>query len=170
MSLTKSLSLPSRSILIIDLLLLVALCLIPVLSHLSGISFKYAEPMRIALFTGMLLVPDKRNAYILAVLFPLFSMFTTGMPIPVVCGMMIIELIANVFIYYWLYNKKKINSFFALLISILGAKVIFHIIKWIVVSFALMNSGVLVGEWKIQLAASLLLAVIFSLAITIKKK
>ena len=167
---TKSLSLPIRSTLIIDLLLLVALCSIPALSHLSGISFKYAEPMRIALFTGMLLVSEKRNTYFLAALFPIFSLLTTGMPIPVVCGMMVVELIANVFVYYWLYNKKIINSFFALLLSIIAAKTLFHILKWIAMSAALLSSGVLVGEWRIQLAASLLLAVFFSLAFTIKKK
>ena len=55
---------------IIDAVLLVLLFLTPAITHYLGVSYHYFEPMRVALFLGLLMVNDKRNGYLLAALLP----------------------------------------------------------------------------------------------------
>ena len=103
---------------LIDVIIVSLLCVTPTISHCTGFSFYYWEPMRIALFVGFLLVRDKRNGYVLAVLLPFSSMIISGMPIPAICTLMIVELLLNLYLFHQMSKCTK-NIFFGMFTGIL---------------------------------------------------
>lgn len=148
----------------IDVLLLGVMCLVPTFSHLTTLSLSALDPMRIALLAGMLLVTDRRNAYLLAVALPLVSCALCGMPTPAKALIMAVELSANVALFSLLSDKMNLKVFPAMLLSIVGAKVVYYALKALVLSPAVLVSTSL---W-LQLALTMVFAIIF--ATVIKKR
>ena len=72
-------------ILIVDAAILAIICLVPTLSHLFSVPIYKLNPMTLCLLAGMLLVNDRRNAFLLALVLPLVSMLISGMPTPLKC-------------------------------------------------------------------------------------
>lgn len=154
---------------IIDAALILLLCLTPAISHFTGISYHYFEPMRIALFVGLLMVNDKRNGYLLAVLLPVSSMIISGMPIPPICALMVLELILNVFIYHLLTRVTK-SAFVGMLTGIIVSKAVFRVLKWAILANGSYFATVVFANWQIQLIVSLALAIGFALLLSLKKR
>ena len=154
---------------IIDAALIVLLCLTPALSHFFGVSYHYFEPMRIALFAGLLLVDDKRNGYLLAALLPVASMLISGMPTPPICALMVLELMLNVFIFH-LITKVSKSAFVGMLTGIVLSKVVFRLLKWGVISQGMMQTSELIANWQVQLVVAVVFAAVFALVLRLKQK
>lgn len=154
---------------IIDAALIVLLCLTPALSHFFGVSYHYFEPMRIALFAGLLLVDDKRNGYLLAALLPVASMLISGMPTPPICALMVLELILNVFIFH-LITKVSKSAFVGMLTGIVLSKVVFRLLKWGVISQGMMQTSELIANWQLQLIVAVVFATVFTIILRLKQK
>ena len=154
---------------IIDAALIVLLCLTPALSHFIGVSYHYFEPMRIALFAGLLLVDDKRNGYLLAALLPVASMLISGMPTPPICALMVLELMLNVFIFH-LITKVSKSAFVGMLTGIVLSKVVFRLLKWGVISQGMMQTSELIANWQVQLVVAVVFAAVFALVLRLKQK
>ena len=154
---------------IIDAALIVLLCLTPALSHFFGVSYHYFEPMRIALFAGLLLVDDKRNGYLLAALLPVASMLISGMPTPPICALMVLELMLNVFIFH-LITKVSKSAFVGMLTGIVLSKVVFRLLKWGVISQGMMQTSELIANWQVQLVVAVVFAAVFALILRLKQK
>jgi hypothetical protein len=154
---------------LIDAALILLLCLTPAISHFSGLSYHYIEPMRIALFLGLLMVEDKRNGYLLAVLLPVSSMIISGMPIPPVCALMVLELILNIFIYHLLTRVTK-SAFVGMFTGIIVSKALFRVLKWAMLINGSYITSVLFANWQIQLIVSVALTIGFTLLLGIKRK
>lgn len=146
----------SRRTLTIDALCLIAICLVPVASHLLALPLQALEPMRMALLASLLLVNDRRNAYLMALLLPLVSMMVTGMPMGGKCAMMSFELLTNVAVFHLL--EQRTGVWAGMLLSILASKVVYYGLK-----FAVVGSLVATTVWWLQLAVVVLLASIFAL-------
>lgn len=144
----------------VDVALLVAICVVPALSHLLAVPLYMMNPMLLCLLAGMLLVRDRRNAYVLAVALPLVSMLTTGMPVPMKALCMVPELLTVVALFHLL--ERRAPVFVALVAAILAGKVVFYALK------ALLIAPVLLVEtqWWMQLATAVLYAGLFSLILT----
>ena len=142
--------------LIIDAMLLCAICIVPTLSHLLSLPFYMLNPMTLCLLAGMLLVTDTRNAFMLAVLLPVVSMLISGMPAPLKCVCMIVELLTITGVYQLTY--KRYGSFLSILGAMICGKVVFYILKMLLISPA-----VLIGTsiW-IQLIVTVVFAVLFN--------
>ncbi|MBQ6067904.1 MAG: hypothetical protein IJK84_00235 [Bacteroidales bacterium] len=143
----------------IDALLLMVACLVPTLSHLLAWPLYQLNPMMLVLLAGMLLVGDRRNAYLLAVLLPVVSMLAVGMPTPLKALCMVAEYATLVFVCGRLqaWNGSWLGRTGALLVAVLAGKVVYYMLKALVLAPA-----VLVGTsvW-LQLGVAVVAAVVY---------
>lgn len=154
---------------IVDVALIVILCITPTLSHLTGVSYHYFEPMRIALFMGLLLVNDRRNGYLLAVLLPVSSTFLSGMPTPPICLLMVIELVLNIFIFHQLTRATK-SAFVGMLTGTIVSKIVFRVLKLVILSNGAHLATSMFANWQLQLVVSFALSLGFALLLGLKQK
>ena len=156
---TISINLRSKatvSAVIFDLLALLFIYFIPTLSHMLNVPVYFIEPMRIALVIAMLHT-TKRNAYILALTLPIFSFLISAHPIVPKMLLITAELSLNVFLFFFL--VKRLNSApLAILSSIILSKGFYYLVKFVLISSAVMATG-LVG---IPLIAQLIMTLIFT--------
>jgi hypothetical protein len=122
---------------LIDLLALTFIYFVPYISRASGIPVYLAEPTRIMLILAI--VHTKwQNAYILALLMPLFSLLISGHPLLFKTLPMALELIFNAWLFYYLFGKMK-KAFFAMLLSILISKILYYGLKYLVIKTGLLD-------------------------------
>lgn len=116
---------------IIDLVLLTVACAIPALSHLMAYPLYHLNPMLLVLLAGLLLVRERLNAYILALLLPMVSCFTVGMPTFLTALCMVAEFSTVVFLSGLLTSghARFHKSLGVMLVAILGGKVVYYLLK-----------------------------------------
>ena len=164
----------------IDTILVAAACLIPAASHLLALPLYMLNPMLTLLLAGLLIGRDWRNALVLAVVMPLASSIMTGMPVADKMFCMMAELLTVVTVFHFLgsfninFSKvtdgtlasssefqvadTKLGVLLASLLAIAAGKVVYYILKAIVIAPA-----VLVGtDWKMQLGAALVWSGLFA--------
>lgn len=147
---------------VVDLLWLVAIYYLPTLSHLCKIPFYILEPMRIALFTTLVLTNNKTNTYILALTLPLFSFFVGGHPVFLKSLMMAGELLINVWL-FWRLTDKNVNHAVSAFLSIAISKSIYYVVKYFVVSIGLLKMSMISTPLWIQVIVALVLSSLFLL-------
>ena len=160
---------PSVRTVIIDAVLIVLLCLTPAITHLTGISYHYFEPMRIALFLGLLMVNDRINSYMLAALLPISSMIFSGMPTPPICALMVLELMLNVYLFHLLTRVTK-STFVGMFTGIVISKVVFRLVKCLFLTNGAFQASAVVANWQLQLIVSFALAAGFVILLKFKEK
>jgi hypothetical protein len=129
-----------KNIVFVSIFDVAALCFIyfvPSLVHLTSIPLYYAEPMRIMLIFS-LLYTNKQNAYILAATLPLFSFLVSGHPEALKMGVMTLELMFNLWLYYFLTGKIK-NNYLPIFLSIFASKMAYYLLKGILVYFSFLK-------------------------------
>ncbi len=119
---------------LIDSIALGFILLMPALSHVIGIPLYFIEPMRIMLVIALILT-SRYNAYIIAMVLPLFSFLVSGHPAPVKMLIIMSELILNVWLFIAFY-KKTHNPFISMFTSVLLSKIFCYFMYWIVFSWA----------------------------------
>ena len=143
-----------------DAVLVTLALLMPIVSHAFGVGIRFLEPMRLALFAAVLFVPERKNAYLMAFVLPWFSFAIIGMPVWWKAVMMSVELVVNVFILYRLLDLK-VHSGLALLISVLMAKGLYYIAKYLLIQFAVLPQMPVVENVPMILLSVVLLSVLF---------
>ncbi|MBQ6238622.1 MAG: hypothetical protein IJK07_10455 [Bacteroidales bacterium] len=140
----------------IDVLLLTVACLIPAASHTFSLPIYQLNPMYFCLLAEMTLVCDRRNSVLLAILLPVVTMLVVGMPTPLKCICIVAELLTLVGIYTFL--SRFMQRFIAVLTAMLCSKVVFYLLKAL-----LLSPAVLIGTsiW-LQLSTVLLYALLFA--------
>ena len=151
-----------RDVLLIDVLLLLALYLLPSVSHLTAWPLYILEPMRVALIVALLFT-NRANTYFIAVTIPLASVFLTGHPEPLKAVLMCIEFSVLVACYAWLARRARIPAFVALLAGILFSKVIYYTLKSAALSAGLLAGSLISTPVKMQLILALGTAAVFGL-------
>lgn len=149
-------------IVVVDILLLAAVCLVPAMSHLFAVPVYKANPMLLCMLASILLVRDRRNAFLLAVLLPLTSMIVSGMPVPMKAACMIPELITVVAVYSLLSRRTDRSgwaTFGAMLLAIVAGKGVYYLLKALLISPALLVGTSL---W-LQIGTTVLFAAIFAI-------
>ena len=119
----------------VDALMMAAACLIPAASHLTALPLYQANPMLLILLAGMLLVRDRRNAYLMAVLLPVCSNLIVGMPVASKLICMIPEYLTVVALFQLVgsrLNGSVLKTTAAILAAMLGGKVVYYALKAIV--------------------------------------
>ena len=148
---------------IIDLSLLAAACLVPTFSHLTALPLNQFNPMLLCLLAGMLLVKDRRNAYLLAVLLPVFSMLVVGMPSGAKSLLMAAEYLSAVALFGWISGKmgsRKSQVFVAMVAALLASKVVFYALKAVVLAPAVLITTPVMLQLLVVVAAAGLFALL----------
>lgn len=135
-----------------DFIALAIIYFIPALTHFFSFPLYYIEPMRIMVILAIAHT-TKRNAYLLALTLPFFSLLISGHPVLYKSVLMSVELSVNVFLFY-LISKKIENQFFSMLISIILSKTIYYVIKFVLISFTVLNLELISTPLLMQLFVS----------------
>jgi len=137
-----------RSILI-DLAALAFIYFVPTLSHLVGVPIYLLEPMRIMLILAMAHTTQK-NAYILALTLPVFSFVISMHPVFAKSLLITAELLLNVWLFYFLVKRVN-NQFVAMLSSIIISKLVYYMVKFLLISLLILDSGLISTPLLLQL-------------------
>jgi hypothetical protein len=151
-----------RKVLLIDVVLLVALYLVPTISHLTAFPLYKFEPMRIALIIALLFT-NRVNTYIIAFTIPLASAMITGHPEPLKALLIGIELSILVATFSYLVKMPRIPSFAALAAGILVGKVVYYAMKSVALSSGLLVGNLISTPVQTQLILALGTAAVFGL-------
>lgn len=140
---------------IFDILSVLIIYFIPVLSHLTALPIYYFEPMRILLILA-LIHTSRSNAFILALTLPAFSFVVSAHPTLIKTGLITLELTLNVVFFFALTSVFK-NRYVNVMLSIIGSKIIYYILKYILISTAVLGTGLISTPLYFQIALTLLL-------------
>jgi hypothetical protein len=132
----------------LDILALAFIYFVPTISHLLNVPLYLVEPMRIMIILA-LAHTTKKNAYLLALTLPLFSFLISAHPNVFKALIMTLELLLNVWLFYKL--STKVNQFVAIFSSIIISKVVYYLLKFGLISFAVLQSGLISTPIYLQL-------------------
>lgn len=158
----KIISQKTANIILIDLFLLAFIYLLPTFSHLIGFPLYLIDPMRITVLGSLLILGDRKNAYILALTIPLFSFMLSGHPVFPKNILISIELVSNIFLFLTFRDKIN-NTFISMLSSILISKVLYYLLKYAIVFIGLLEMEIISTSIYIQAVIAIVLSILFSL-------
>jgi len=141
---------------LIDVSLLLFIYFLPALSHLFAFPVYYLDPMRIALVAA-LIHTSKKNTFLIALTLPLFSFFISSHPQIVKSLLLSAELLINLSLFFLFIEKIK-NVFTSLLLSIIISKVIYYLLKFAFINFALLDDTLFSTPYYFQIISALLLS------------
>lgn len=140
----------------IDFLVVLFVYFVPAISHLLAFPVYYLDPMRIALIIA-LVHTSKRNTFIIAVSLPLFSFIITSHPSFIKTFLLSGELLLNLSIFFLLKDKIK-NLFITLLLSIAISKIIYYLVKFILINLNLLDDKLFSTPYYFQILSAVLLS------------
>ena len=149
-------------VLISDILAFVLIMLIPTLAHLLPFPLYYLDPMRLILFGVYFANRNHYNAYLLALVLPVFSMLYSGHPAFYKAILISLELFLNIIVLHFLF-RKEINVFFAVLISIVLSKLLYYLLKFAFIKWSLISGELFSTNLIIQIVIALGLSTFFFL-------
>jgi len=148
-------------IFIIDIIALAFIFFLPAISGLLNFPLYLVDPMRMMIILA-LAHTNKNNSYFLALILPLFSYFIASHPYFLKTSIILLELLLNIYLFYFLISKIK-NSFFSMFISIVVCKGFYYGLKFLLISLTLIEGSLLSTPIKYQIIT----AIAFSLYIQI---
>jgi hypothetical protein len=140
----------------IDLAAILIIYFLPQISVLLNIPFYLFEPMRIIIVAAMV-HSSRNNAYLLALLLPLFSLLFSNHPSVMKTFILSCDLLLNIFLYFRL-NKLYNNKFLSMATSILISKAAYYLFKYLLIKFSLIDSSLIATPVYIQLLIIIVLS------------
>jgi hypothetical protein len=137
-----------------DILALAFIYFVPALSHVFNIPIYLVEPMRIMLILAMVHT-TKTNAYLIALTLPLFSFLISSHPNVFKGLIMTSELLLNVWLFFEI-SKRLSNKFVAMLSAIVISKLVYYLLKFGLISFAVLESGLISTPIYLQVITSII--------------
>jgi len=128
--------------------------LVQVLSQNLKIPFYLIEPMRLALILAILHTL-RLNAYVLAVSLPLFSYLISGHPALFKTLLICAEFSLNVWLFFFLLGRRA-GGFLAAFGSIAASKLVYYLVKYGLISLALIEGSLFSTPLWVQLITTLL--------------
>ena len=148
---------------ICDLLVALFIIAMPILAHLFPIPLYILEPMRLAVFATLILMPNRKmNAIMMALLLPLLSYIISGHPIAVKNILIAIELVANVTLFQLLVSKFN-HVGFSMFASILTSKLFYYGMKYVCLSIGLLSINIISTPLIIQIIVSIVISLVFAI-------
>jgi len=141
---------------------------VPTISHLLSIPIYLFEPMRIMLILA-LAHTTHRNAYLLALTLPIFSMVVSGHPVFLKTILITAELVLNVWLFIFLSGKVK-NAFVAMVGSIIASKLFYYGIKFLLLSAVLLEGSLVSTPLYLQGITTIILSGYILLAFYLNRK
>lgn len=144
-----SLSISKIKNIVFDLVALLAIYLVPAVSHLLSFPVYYLEPMRIMLILAVAHT-SRKNAYLIALTLPLFSFLISAHPSLIKTSLITGELLLNVWLFFFL-SEKLSHKTLSIFLSIIASKIFYYLIKFLLITFALMSGELISTPIYIQL-------------------
>lgn len=138
--------------LLYDSVALTFIYFMPVLSHLTSFPLYILEPMRIAVLVAVIHT-NRFNTYLVALTLPVFSFFASSHPVLLKTILITAELMINVSLFYIIFIRNR-NPFLAMFISIMTAKVFYYLVKFVFLSFNLVQDDLFSTPLLIQFIIS----------------
>jgi len=148
-TLVHPLSISKIKNIIFDLLALLFIYLVPAISHLLSFPVYYLEPMRIMLILAIVHT-SKENAYLIALTLPLFSMLISAHPSLIKTSLVTGELLLNVWLFFFI-SEKLLNKTLSILLSIVVSKLLYYLIKILLINSAVMSGDIISTPIYIQI-------------------
>jgi hypothetical protein len=137
-----------------DILALAFIYFVPALSHVFNVPIYLVEPMRIMLIFA-LVHTTKTNAYLIALTLPLFSFLISSHPNIFKGLIMTIELLLNVWLFFEI-SKRLRNQFVSMISAIVISKIVYYFLKFALISFAVLESGLISTPIYLQVITSII--------------
>jgi len=131
----------------IDLIAVGIIYFLPEIAKATGLPLYLCEPMRVLTLIA-LAHTGRENAFVLALGLPLFGYLTGGHPHEIKSGIMAIELIVNILLFYAL--RPGLPVILAMPLAILASKLIYYGLKWAAVSTQLIEPPVIATPLTFQ--------------------
>ena len=144
-------------IIVLDAVLIAAIIVMPVISHILPVPLYLIEPMRLMVL-GSLLLRNKKNSLFLALTLPIVSFFFTGHPVFVKVIIISFELILNVFFFEFLI--QRFNTFVSVFISVMISKTIYYVVKYFFVSSGVLRGDVISTPLSIQMFTTVAMSIV----------
>ena len=141
---------------VFDLIALLAIYLVPAFSHLLGLPIYFLEPMRIMLILAIVHT-SRKNAFLIALTLPLFSFLISAHPSLVKTSLITSELLLNVFLFFFLFEKLS-NKTLSIFLSIIASKIFYYLFKFLLINSALISGDLILTPMYIQILMVLFLS------------
>jgi hypothetical protein len=134
---------------VFDLLALLFIYLVPAISHLLSFPVYYLEPMRIMLIFAVAHT-TRKNTYLIALTLPLFSLLISAHPSLIKTSLVTGELLLNVWLFFFI-SEKLSNKSLSIFLSIIASKLLYYVVKFILINSVLMSGELISTPIYIQL-------------------
>jgi hypothetical protein len=148
---------------IMDIMIIIAVLIVPAVSHIMPIPMYYLDPMRLLVFVGYLLGRNNANAILLAIVLPLFSSLVTGHPILLKASLISCELLVNIWLLQILYQRSQWHISLQVFVSIIASKITYYIVKQIFLNFEWLNGPLITTSLWIQGSTVAFLVLLFAI-------
>lgn len=149
-------SFPKLKVYLIDLMAITFIYFLPALSHLTALPLYYIEPMRLAVLF-CLIHTSKKNAFLIAVTIPLFSLIVSSHPGFLKAVLITGELLINLWLFYFL--VKNINVFTAAFLSIILSKLMYYSAKYLLIQSQWIDGGLVSTPLIVQLIIAVAISI-----------
>jgi hypothetical protein len=139
-----------------DLIALLAIYLVPSISHMLGFPIYYLEPMRIMLILAIAHT-TKKNTYLIALTLPIFSFLISAHPSMIKTSLVTGELLINIWLFFFL-SEKISNKTSSIFLSILISKIFYYLVKFLLINSALMGGDLISTPVYIQMIMLLVMS------------
>ena len=147
-------------ILVSDIIAIIVIMFLPTISHLMPFPLYYLDPMRLVLLGVYFVSRNYKNAYVLALGLPIFSMLYSGHPVFYKAILISIELFINMVVLHFLFRKGT-NIFFAVFFSIVLSKIIYYLFKFAFIEWSLISGKLFSTSLIIQIIIAAGLSSVF---------
>lgn len=134
---------------IFDVLALLAIYLVPAISHLFSFPVYYLEPMRIMLILAIAHT-SRKNAYLIALTLPIFSLLISAHPSLIKTSLITGELLLNIWLFFYL-SEKLSNKSLSIVLSIIASKLFYYLVKFLLITSVLMSGELISTPMYIQI-------------------
>ena len=142
---------------VFDMIALIAIYLVPAISHLISFPIYYLEPMRIMIILAIAHT-SRKNAYLTALTLPIFSFLISAHPSQIKSSLILGELLLNVWLFFFL-SQKLTNKFFCMFMSIMLSKMFYYLIKLLLINTSIISGDVVATPIYIQIIMLFILSV-----------
>jgi hypothetical protein len=140
---------------VIDVLALAFIFLMPTISHLLPFPLYYIEPMRLMVIIAMMHSHHK-NAFVLALVLPMFSFAISSHPVFIKTLLIAIELFVMVGLFGII--RKHTHTFVAIMGAIILSKVLYYALKFLAMMTIMPGQNLTGIPFEIQLLVTVILS------------
>ena len=150
------LSISKTKSIVFDLVALLAIYLVPAVSHSLNFPVYYLEPMRIMLILAVVHT-SRKNAYLIALTLPVFSLLISTHPSLIKTSLITGELLLNVWLFFFL-SEKLSNKTLSFFLSIIASKIFYYLVKFLLITSALISGDLISTPMYIQILMVIVLS------------